>query len=90
MKSGREFQEYISAHCLHCSNQLFDLLLLDKSNMVNNVPENDDCLCLIHCNVGSAAVALLLVKYVKTASKIDYGVLLSGMVSLWLGLKIGR
>jgi hypothetical protein len=37
-KSGREFQEYISAHCLLYSNQLFDCFL-HKSNMVNDVPE---------------------------------------------------
>ena len=41
-KYGREFQEYISAHCLLCSNQLFDFFLLDKSSMVNDVPENDN------------------------------------------------
>jgi hypothetical protein len=41
-KCGREFQEYISAHCLLCSKQLFDFFLLDKSNMVNDVPENDN------------------------------------------------
>jgi hypothetical protein len=34
-------QEHISAHCLLCSNQLFDFFLLQKSNMVNDVPEND-------------------------------------------------
>jgi hypothetical protein len=42
IKSGRIILEYISAHCLLCSNQLFDCLLLDKSNMVNNVIENDN------------------------------------------------
>jgi hypothetical protein len=34
-KSGRELQEYISAHW----NQLFDFLLLDKANMVNDDSE---------------------------------------------------
>jgi hypothetical protein len=43
---GREFQEYISAHCLLCSNQLFDFFLLDKSNMVNDVSKNDDFVLL--------------------------------------------
>ncbi len=40
MKSGSEFQKYISAHCLLCSNQLFDCLLSDKLNMVNDVTES--------------------------------------------------
>ncbi len=38
-KYAREFQEYISAHCLLRSNQLFDFFLLDKLNMVNDVPD---------------------------------------------------
>jgi hypothetical protein len=43
-RSGREFEEYIFAHCLLCVqiNELFDLFLLDKSNMMNDVLENDD------------------------------------------------
>jgi hypothetical protein len=142
-KYGREFLEYISAHCLLCSNQLFDFFLLDKSSMVNDVPENDNsCLnpvsswrcglwsplsspySLIHCKSldkviisdprnlvdrprymaifvcrsGSrcsvwcwspishycvcnvVVVALLLVKYMRIASVIGYGVLFSGSV----------
>jgi hypothetical protein len=31
---------------LLCSNQLFDCFLLDKSNIVNDVPQNDDFVCL--------------------------------------------
>jgi hypothetical protein len=42
----RECQEYISAHCLLCSNQLFDCFLPHISKMVNDVPENDDYVCL--------------------------------------------
>jgi hypothetical protein len=45
-RSGKEFQKYISSHCLLCSNQLFDFFLLDKSNMVNDGPEYDDFVCL--------------------------------------------
>jgi hypothetical protein len=40
-KSGsREFQEYISAYCLLCSNQLFDFSLSSRrmNIMVNGVP----------------------------------------------------
>jgi hypothetical protein len=50
MRSGsREFQEYISAHCLLCSNQLSSiyLFLVDKSNMVN------DFVCLNRCGLWS-------------------------------------
>jgi hypothetical protein len=36
-KSGSKIHKFIFAHCLLCSNQLFDFFLLNKSNMVNNV-----------------------------------------------------
>jgi hypothetical protein len=49
-KFGWECQEYISAHCLLCLNQLFGVFLLDKSNMVNNIPEDDD-FALIQCKL---------------------------------------
>jgi hypothetical protein len=47
-KYGRDFLEYISAHYLLCSNQLFDFFLLDKSSMVNDVPESK---CMLESSV---------------------------------------
>jgi hypothetical protein len=44
-KSGRELQDSVSVHCLLFSKQLFDSFLLDKSNILNDVPENDDFVC---------------------------------------------
>jgi hypothetical protein len=75
---------YISAHCLLCSIQLFDFFLLDKSNMVNDVPENDN-FCLNYC-VCNVAIALLLVKYMRIASVI--GILWHGKYMI-LMCKVG-
>jgi hypothetical protein len=63
-KSGRsrEYQEYISANCLFCSNQLSDVLLVDKSNMINmmnNVSENDDTVSLSLTDAKDYGVHLL-------------------------------
>jgi hypothetical protein len=44
-RSGRESLEcilHISANCLLGLDQLFDLFLLDKSNLAIDVPENDN------------------------------------------------
>ncbi len=49
-KSDAKLLQYISAHCLFCSNQLFDYALLDKSNMENDIPEHDD-FCILQCSV---------------------------------------